>query len=78
MNLRNRQAFLFNDEEMNSRQNADRDEVLNTFGPMANNIVTKMLEAGDCYLAIAEQHPVARQEHTFPSSTLHGLIIGMF
>ena len=60
---------------MNPRQNADRDEVLNTFGPMVDSIVAKVLEAGDCYLAIAEQHPVARQEHTFPSSTLHGLII---
>lgn len=74
-NLRNLQGFLFSDEEINPRQNADRDEVLNTFGPMADCIVAKMLEAGDCYLAIAEQHPVARQEHTFPSSTLHGLII---
>lgn len=74
-NLRNLQGSLFRDEEMNPRQNADRDEVLNTFGPMADCIVAKMLEAGDCYLAIAEQHPVARQEHTFPSSTLHGLII---
>ena len=74
-NLRNLQGFLFSDEEMNPRQNADRDEVLNTFGPLANSLVTKILEAGDCYLAIAEQHPVARQEHTFPSSILHGLII---
>lgn len=74
-NLRNLQGVLFSDEEMNPRQNADRDEVLTTFGPMADGIVAKMLEAGDCYLAIAEQHPVARQEHTFPSSTLHGLII---
>jgi hypothetical protein len=74
-NLRNLQRFLFTDEEMNPRNNADRDEVLATFGPMADGIVAKMLEAGDCYLAIAEQHPVARQEHTFLSSTLHGLII---
>ena len=74
-NLRNLQGFLFSDEEMNPRQSADRNEVLDTFVPMADSIVVKMLEAGDCYLAIAEQHPVARQEHTFPSSTLHGLII---
>ena len=74
-NLRNLQGFLFSDEEMNPRQNADRDEVVNTFGPIADSIVAKILEAGDCYLTIAEQHPVARQEHTFPSSTLHGLII---
>ena len=73
--LRNRQTFLFSDEEMNPRQNADRNEVLNTFGPLADIIVTKMLDAGNCYLAIAEQHPVARQEHTFPTSILHGLII---
>lgn len=75
INLRNRQTFLFSDEEMNPRQNADRNEVLNTFGPLADIIVTKMLDAGNCYLAIAERHPVARQEHTFPTSTLHGLII---
>ena len=74
-NLRNLQGFLFSDEEMNPRQNADRNEVLNTFGPMADSIVAKMLEAGDCYLTIAEQHPVARQEHTFPSSNLHAFII---
>jgi len=73
--LRNLQGFLFSDEEFPSRQNADRDEVLNTFGAMAGSIVTKILEAGDCYLAIAEQHPVARLEHTFTSSILHGLII---
>ena len=69
MNLRNLDRFLFSDEEMNPRQNADRDEVVNTFGPIADSIVAKILEAGDCYLTIAEQHPVARQEHTFPSST---------
>jgi hypothetical protein len=60
---------------MNPRQNADRDEVLTAFTPMANILVTKILEAGDCYLDIADNHPIARQESTFPSSTLHGLII---
>ena len=74
-NLRNIQGFLFSDEEMSPRQDADRDAVLNAFSPLANSIVTKLLEAGNCYLEIADQHPIARQEHTFQSSTLHGLII---
>ncbi len=74
-NLRDKQIYLFSDEDMNPRQNADRDEVLNTFTPLAHIIVTKILEAGDCYLEIAEKHPVARLEHTFTSSTLHALII---
>lgn len=66
---------LFSDEEMNTRLDADREEVLSVFAPMANNIVMKILEAGDCYLSFAADHPVARLEHTFPSSALHGLII---
>ena len=75
MNLRNLDRFLFSDEEMNPRQNAVRDEVLTAFTPMASSLVTKIIEAGDNYLEFAENHPVARQESTFPSSTLHGLII---
>jgi len=75
LNLRNREQYLFSDEEMNPRQNADREEVLGVFTPLATDIVMKILEAGDCYLGIADNHPVARQEHTFPSSVLHGLII---
>lgn len=75
LNLRNREQFLFTDEEMNPRQNADREEVLRVFTPLTHNIVSKILEAGDCYLEIAEKYPIARQESTFPSSLLHGLII---
>ncbi len=75
MNLRNLQLSFFSDEEMNPRQDADRDEVLSVFAPLANNIVMKILEAGDCYLTFAADHPIARQEHTFLSSALHGLII---
>lgn len=73
--LKNLQGVLFSDEEMNPRQNADREEVLNTFEPLAESMVSKMLDAGDCYLEIAEKHPVARLEHTFTTSILHGLII---
>ena len=73
--LRNLQGVLFSSEEINPRQNADREEVLNTFRELAEKMVEKMLFASDCYLEIAEKHPVARQEHTFTSSTLHGLII---
>lgn len=73
--LKYRQTVLFRDEEMNPRQDADRVEVLKTFTPLANAIVMKMLEAGDCYLEFADKHPIARQENTFTSSALHGLII---
>lgn len=75
LNLKNWQTALFSDEEMYPRQNANRDEVLKTFTPLAENIVIKLLEAGDCYLEIAERYPIARQENTFPSSVLHGLIV---
>lgn len=75
LNLRNLQLNLFSDEEMNPRQDADRDEVLSVFTPLANDIVMKILEAGNCYLNFATYHPVARQENTFSSSILHGLII---
>jgi hypothetical protein len=73
--LRNRELFLFTEEEMNPRQNANRDEVLNVFTPLANIIVAKILEAGDCYLQYAEEHAIARRENTFCSSNMHGLII---
>ena len=73
--LKNRSLSLFSDEEMSSRKNANRDEVLKAFTPLANNIVKKILDAGDCYLKYAEQHAIARCEHTFCSSNMHGLII---
>lgn len=67
--------YLFRDEDFDPRQNAERNEVLSVFAPLANSLVMKILEAGDCYLAFAENHPVARRESTFPSSILHGLIV---
>lgn len=73
--LRNRSSFLFTDEEMNPRQNANRDEVRRALTPLANNIVAKIFEAGDCYLQYAEGHPIARLENTFCASNMHGLII---
>ena len=75
MNLKNRDLLLFSDEEMNPREIADRDEVLSAFCSLSNSIVTQILVAGDSYLEIADNHPVARQENTFPSSILHGFII---
>lgn len=74
-NLRNRSLSLFTDEEMNPRQNANREEVLGVFTPIANALVGKILEAGDCYLQFAEAHAMARRENTFCSSMMHGLII---
>lgn len=73
--LRNQSLSLFTDEEMNPRQNANREEVLGFFTPIAYNIVSKILEAGDCYLQYAEGHAIARRENTFCSSNMHGLII---
>lgn len=73
--LRNRSLFLFTDEEMNPRQDANRDEVLRAFTPLANNLVAKILEAGDCYLRYADEHAVSRRENTFCASNMHGLII---
>lgn len=73
--LRNRELFLFTEEEMNPRQNANREEVLGVFAPIANNIVSKILEAGDCYLQFAEAHAMARRENNFCSSIMHALII---
>ena len=73
--LRNRSLFLFTDEEMSPRQDANRDEVLKVFTPLANNLVAKILEAGNCYLQYAEGHAVARRENTFCASNMHGLII---
>ena len=60
---------------MNPRQDANRDEVLKVFTPLANNLVAKILEAGNCYLQYAEGHAVARRENTFCASNMHGLII---
>lgn len=74
-NLRDRELLLFSDEEMNPRLNADREEVLNTFSPLCDAIVRAVLQAGDEYLQIARDHPIARRESTFPSSVLHGFII---
>lgn len=73
--LRNQSLFLFTDEEMNPRQDANRNEVLSAFTPIANNLVAKILEAGDCYLQYADKHAVARRENTFCASNMHGLII---
>ncbi|AKU70526.1 hypothetical protein [Prevotella fusca] len=73
--LRNRSLFLFSDEEMNPRQDANRDEVSKAFTPLANNLIAKILEAGDCYLQYADEHAVARRENTFCASNMHGLII---
>lgn len=74
-NLKNNMLFLFSDEEINPRRDANRDEVLRLFTPLANTIVAKILEAGDCYLRYAENHVIARRENTFCSSNMHGLII---
>lgn len=73
--LRNPSLFLFTDEEMNPRQDANRNEVLSAFTPIANNLVAKILEAGNCYLQYADKHAVARRENTFCASNMHGLII---
>lgn len=73
--LRNRSLFLFSDEEMNPRQDANRGEVSKAFTPLANNLIAKILEAGDCYLQYADEHAVARRENTFCASNMHGLII---
>lgn len=75
LDLKSRELLLFNEEEMNPRKVADRDSVLTTFSPLADAILTTICEAGNSYLEFAEKHPIARQESTFPSSILHGLII---
>lgn len=67
--------LLFSETAMNPRLGADRDEVLNTFSPLCDDIVAKMFDAGNEYLEIAENHPIARREHTFASSILHGFFI---
>lgn len=67
--------LLFSEAEMNPRLGADRDEVLSTFSPLCDDIIAKMFEAGNEYLQIAEIHPIARREHTFASSVLHGFFI---
>lgn len=71
----NNGSLLFSEEEMNPRLGADRDEVLSTFSPLCDDIVAKMFAAGNEYLEIAEIHPIARREHTFASSVLHGFFI---
>ncbi len=73
--LRSHTGFLFSEQEMSSRNYADREEVLKILSPFADIIVSKVLEAGDCYLQYAEVHPIARRENTFCSSNMHGLII---
>lgn len=73
--LRNRSLLLFKDEEINPRQDANRDEVISFFTPLANSLVTKILEAGNCYLQYAKEHAIARRENTFCASNMHGLII---
>lgn len=75
LDLRNKDLLLFSEEEMCPRSVADRDMVLRIFSPLANTIINIILESGNSFLEFAEKHPIARQESTFPSSILHGLII---
>ena len=75
IDMKSRDLLLFTEEEMNPRRVADRDLVLSTFSPLADSIITEIWKAGNEYLELAEKHPVARKESTFPSSLLHGLII---
>lgn len=74
-NLKNRTGFLFTDEEMYHRENADRNNVIEAFAPIASQLVERIIKAGNDYQHYAEKHPVARRENNFVSTMLHGLII---
>lgn len=74
-NLKNRMGFLFTDEEMCPRENADRDSVIKAFNPIASQVVDCIIQAGNDYQAYAENHSIARRENNFVSTMLHGLMI---
>lgn len=74
-NLKNRMDFLFTDEEMCPRENAERNSVIEAFNPIASQVVDCIINAGNDYQAYAENHPIARRENNFASTMLHGLII---
>lgn len=74
-NLKNKEYLLFSDEDLSPRQNAERDEVVKAFTPLASIIVSNILEADNEYLELANNFPIARRAHTFPSSVLHGFIL---
>lgn len=74
-NLKNHMQYLFSDEEMFPRKNAKRDEVVSTFETIGTDIVNAMLAAGDDYLQLADKNPIARREHNFATTILHGLMI---
>lgn len=74
-NLKNRMGFLFTDEEMYPRENADRNSVVEAFNPIVNQVVDCIIQAGNDYQVYAESHPVARRENNFVSTMLHGLMI---
>ena len=68
-------GYLFSEEEMLPRKNALRDVVVSIFEPIETDIVKAMLSAGDDYLLLADKNPIARREHNFVTTTLHGLMI---
>ena len=74
-NLKNRIGFLFTDEEMCLRENADRNSVIEAFDPIVNQMVDCIIQVGNDYQVYAENHPVAREENNFVSTVLHGLMI---
>lgn len=73
--LKNPMGFLFSDEEMGLRTNADREDVVSTFAGIEADIVNGIMNAGNKYLQYAEENPIARREHNFAMVNLHGLII---
>lgn len=68
-------GFLFTDEEICPRENADRKKVVEDFEPIIGQIVERIIKAGNNYQLYAVDHPVARRENNFVSTNLHGLII---
>ena len=72
--LKNPMGFLFSDEEMGLRTNADREDVVSTFAGIEADIVNGIMNAGNKYLQYAEENPIARREHNFAMVNLHGLI----
>ena len=73
--LKSNMGYLFSEEEMLPRKNALRGEVVSIFEPIETDIVKAMLSAGDDYLLLADKNPIARREHNFVTTTLHGLMI---
>ena len=73
--LRDFSLSLFSDSDFEPRNDAEREDVQGFFEPFYELIVNAFLTANEKYLDYAEEHSIARQQHCFSETNLHGLLI---